>query len=303
MPGIASKTPVKIAIVGPGRLGTALAIALSRCNYQISALVGRRAAQIKRSAKFLDAPVQILVAKEIEKILVPDLLLITTPDDQIPSVLVSLSRLKVPSRVRPIVVHTSGALSSLILKPLADSGWSTGSIHPLVSVSDPRAGAGDFEGCYWCVEGDQRATTLSRKIISKLKGHSFSISSEMKPLYHAAAVMSSGNVVSLFDVAVDMLTVCGLPRSDARKVLLPLITSAVKSLSKQSPAGALTGTFARGDLGTLNRHLEALKDKRLVEAETLYRLLGLKSLKLAAENGLQASVVKLLEDRLKAPLE
>jgi predicted short-subunit dehydrogenase-like oxidoreductase (DUF2520 family) len=299
MPGTASKTPVKIAIVGPGRLGTALAIALSRCNYQISALVGRRAAQIKRSAKFLEAPVQILVAKEIKLLSAPDLILVTAPDEQIPTVVNSLAKIKIARKKFPIVLHTSGALSSSILKRLREQGWSVGSIHPLISVSEPNAGANDLEGCYWCVEGDVRAQRISRSIVRDLKGHSFSIAAEMKPLYHAAAVMSSGNVVALFDVAIDMLNVCGLERDQAQKVLLPLLTSTLKNLANGSPAKSLTGTFSRGDLATLNRHLIALKDKRLVDAESLYRQLGRKAVSLAAENGLDPSVVKLLESRLK----
>ena len=88
--------------------------------------------------------------------------------------------------------------------------------------------------------------------------------------------MASGNVTALFDVALEMLRECGLTRSQAQQALLPLLTSAVKNLEKLDPAAALTGTFARGDLETVKRHLDALKNNR--PALELYRLLGLRSL-------------------------
>ena len=76
---------------------------------------------------------------------------------------------------------------------------------------------------------------LGKEIVRDLGGKSFSIRTEDKPLYHAAAVMVSGNVVALFDVALEMLGDCGLDRKTARAVLLPLIASTVRSLQTKSP--------------------------------------------------------------------
>jgi predicted short-subunit dehydrogenase-like oxidoreductase (DUF2520 family) len=119
-------------------------------------------------------------------------------------------------------------------------------------------------------------------IVRDLGGKSFSIRSEDKPLYHAAAVMSSGNVVALFDVALEMLVQCGLTRKTARSILQPLIASTVRSLETKDPAQALTGTFSRGDLETVKRHLAALNKNK--DALELYRLLGKRSLKLAKKH-------------------
>jgi predicted short-subunit dehydrogenase-like oxidoreductase (DUF2520 family) len=81
-----------------------------------------------------------------------------------------------------------------------------------------------------------------------------------------------------------MLGECGLDRKTARAVLLPLITSTVRSLQTKSPEESLTGTFSRGDVETVKRHLAALKNKELAEALDLYRLLGQRSLKLTKEH-------------------
>ena len=216
-------------------------------------------------------------------------MLIATPDDQIPKVAETLAKLQWDTRSTSTVLHTSGALSASVLSPLREKGWSTGSLHPLVSVSEPKAGARLLRGAFWSVEGDKEAVRLGRKIVADLDGKSFSISSEKKPLYHAAAVMASGNVTALFDVAIDMLAECGLSRRQAQSALLPLLASAVRNLEEMDPARALTGTFARGDVETVRRHLASLKkDKAALEA---YRLLGLRSLELAASR-LDPAVVK-----------
>jgi len=282
-----------VAIIGPGRLGTAMAIALSRRRYKISALVGRRRPGIKKATHFLDAPVETLVIKEIEKLALPELVIISTPDDEISKVVKALRTMK--PQGRSTVLHTSGALSSAILSELETQNWSTGSIHPLVSVSEPVEGAAALENAFWCIEGDSSATRLSRRLVRDLKGQSFSVSAESKPLYHAAAVMSAGNVVAVFDVAVEMLARCGLSQAQARRVLLPLLSSTAANLAQYSPARALTGTFSRGDVATMKLHLEALSRVDLKDALDLYRLLGQRSLELARQNGLGVEIVKKME--------
>jgi predicted short-subunit dehydrogenase-like oxidoreductase (DUF2520 family) len=186
------------------------------------------------------------------------------------------------NRGKQTVLHTSGALSSIVvLRPLVAPGIAIGSLHPLVSISDPVAGANKLKGAYYCLEGDAAATRVARSIIRDLGGQSFHIASEKKPLYHAAAVMSSGHVTALFDLAIGMLNACGLDRETAQRVLLPLLQSAVTNLRKSDPAAALTGTFARGDLATVKKHLAALSNSDFSAAQEAYKFLGRHSLELA----------------------
>ena len=298
MPKTFSNAKVTVSIIGAGRLGTALAIALSRSGYKLQSLIGRSLAKLKRSASLLDVPVQLLAAKDIDKLPAAAVLIIATPDDQIPLVVEQLSTLQFQQRRTPTVLHTSGALSSEILEKLAMRNWATGSMHPLVSVSDPITGASQLRGAYWCIEGQRKAERMSRRLIRDLEGHSFSINPSTKPLYHAAAVMTSGNVVALFDVAVDMLSRCGLARSQARRVLLPLLRSTLRNLGERSTAKALTGTFSRGDVVTVERHLAALEAARVPHANVLYRVLGHKALELAEENGLDPAVRRRITKKL-----
>lgn len=265
------KQKANISIIGSGRLGTTLGVALLHQGYSIHSLVARRVQTARRAARVLDAEVQVLAAKELPSLEPADVFLITVPDDQIPGVAKEMSRLEFTATA----LHTSGALSSEVLAPLRKKDWHTGSIHPLLSVSH----AGDpINGAFWSVEGDKSAVRIGKTIVRDLGGTSFFIRSEDKPLYHAAAVMVSGNVTALFDVALEMLSECGIKRTTARNILLPLIASTIRNLETKDPAQALTGTFSRGDLETVKRHLAALK--RNQDALELYRLLGKRSLKL-----------------------
>lgn len=279
MPDTKRKQKPHVAIIGAGRLGTTLAVALSRKSYTITSLVARSVKSARKSATLLDEETQVLAAKDLASLRPADVYLITTPDDQIARVAAQLAR--VETKRQPAALHTSGALSAEVLAPLRKKGWRTGSIHPLVSVSGSDSA---LDGAFWSVEGDKAALRLAKTIVRDLGGKSFSIRSEDKPLYHAAAVMSAGNVVALFDVALEMLVDCGLSRKMARSILQPLITSTVESLETKDPAEALTGTFSRGDLETVKRHLRALKNAKLPEALELYRVLGKRSLKLSKDH-------------------
>ncbi len=279
MPGRKIKENLNVSIIGAGRLGTVLATALATRGYSIHSLVARRLQSARKAAAFItpfvDEKPLAVAAKQIRLLPQADLFLISTPDDQIASVATQLSKLRLETK--PTALHTSGALSSDVLAPLREQGWSTGSVHPLLSISDPQT---PISGGFWCVEGDRRATRIAKNIVRDLDGTSFSISSAEKPLYHAAAVMTSGNVVALFDIALEMLVQSGLTRKLARRILQPLLESTVRSLATKDPKQALTGTFSRGDVETVKRHLAALKEHKLNDALEQYCRLGKRSLKL-----------------------
>jgi len=297
-PGKKSRTNprLSVAIIGAGRLGTALARALAACGYTIEALVARRLKRAQRAATFVGshtgrARPAVLSSAQLDRLPPVDLLFITTPDDAIEDVAAQLAAAlsqrdaATPAaslRKRRVALHTSGALASSALDALRAPGFAIGSLHPLASVSDPLTGAENLRGAFYCLEGDKRAVALGRRIVRDLKGQSFSIEARDKSLYHAAAVMTSGHTVALFDVATELLTRCGLTPARARRVLLPLLRSTLINLSVQDQAHALTGTFARADVATVRKHLAALGAARVREASSVYALLGERSLRLAA---------------------
>jgi predicted short-subunit dehydrogenase-like oxidoreductase (DUF2520 family) len=294
------KSKPSVSIIGAGRLGTALAIALSSSGYPIHAVVTRRPTTARKAAALVSRHTLALKASELDLLPASTIVLLSTPDDEIAQ---TAQRLAGSGRTMlngSIVLHTSGALSSDVLKPLTGIGFHIGSLHPLVSVSDPRIGQKSLRGAFYCIEGDATATRTARAIVRDLNGHSFTISSNNKPLYHAAAVMASGHVIALYDLATEMLVQCGLKRGNALRVLLPLLQSTVSNLSRSDPARALTGTFDRGDVATVRRHLQSLSRDGLLEALEVYKLLGAHSLKLAARNGLEPKLAQQIDRALTA---
>jgi predicted short-subunit dehydrogenase-like oxidoreductase (DUF2520 family) len=299
------KSKPTISIIGAGRLGTALALALATRGYPIRALAARRPSHARKSISLAGLPSTTLAlsADQLEQLPPSELVLITTPDDVIADIARNFAKLRRSTRYRATFLHTSGALSSAVLSPLAKAGFHTGSMHPLVSISLPKAGADALHGAFYCVEGDSVALRFAKMIVRDLDGIAFTIKPESKALYHAAAVMASPHMVALFDLATEMLVSCGLKRKEARNVLAPLVQSTVNNLTRTSPEKALTGTFARGDLATVKRHLKALSTKQLAEALEIYKLLGLHSLQLATKNGLDPQLAnqirKLLHTKAK----
>ncbi len=285
--------PLKITIIGAGRLGTALGQALRRTGHRIELVVANHASHARRAAALIGGDVLAVSASELrsksaarESLLRSNVIIISTPDDSLPKVAQQLAHffrraaLGNDGIVTRVALHTSGATSSDVLAPLQSLGFAVGSLHPLVSVAKT-APASIFRGVHVCLEGDPKAMRVAKTLVRDLDAHSFTIDANRKALYHAAAVMSAGHVVALFDLAVEMLAQCGLSRATARKILLPLLNSTAENLSTSKTAEALTGPFARGDFRTAMKHLDAIKASGVEESLAVYVSLGRRALKLA----------------------
>ena len=285
---------MKLSIIGVGKIGGALAIALARKDYEIENLVSRNRENAPKIAEFVNANWMDYSAEEISKI-TSDIILISVQDFNIESVAEELAK---NLKHLPIVFHTSGSLSSDVLESLKKIGCKTGSIHPLVSISDSVLGANRFEDVYYCIEGDTEAVELAEKIVADLGGKSFKIEAKFKTLYHASAVTACGHLVALIDVAIEMLAKCGLDETQSKEVLLPLIESTVENLKNQTTSQALTGTFARADAAIFEKHLEILKENVSPEAVEVYLQLGARSVHLAEEQGADREKLENLRNKI-----
>jgi predicted short-subunit dehydrogenase-like oxidoreductase (DUF2520 family) len=284
-----------VTVIGVGRLGGALALALSKNGYKINQLVVRNSPNAERVSQLIVPPPKVLTLEEFDGIL-SDIIFITTQDSEIIDVAQKLSE---NLEQLPLVFHTSGALSSEILLPLQKIGCKVASFHPLVSVSDSLRGIESFKNAYFCLEGDTEAVFIGTKIVETLGGKAFSIETKFKPLYHAAAVTACGHVVTLISLAIEMFANCGIEENEAQKILFPLIKSTINNLSNQKPAEALTGTFARADLTSLESHLIALRESVSEEILETYLQLGQHSLELALIQGADPPAVEAMSQVLK----
>jgi predicted short-subunit dehydrogenase-like oxidoreductase (DUF2520 family) len=284
-----------IAIIGVGKLGGALALAFSKKSYDVTELVVPNPEIPNEIFELIEPRPRILSPANIEE-LTADILFITTPDSEIEKISENLAP---KLEYLPYIFHTSGALSSDALFALNKAGCNVASMHPLISISDAKIGVNKFKDAYFCVEGDVEASEVAKRLVEDLGGNWFTVPSKLKPLYHASAVMACGHLTTLVSASIEMLSTCGLSNEESQMILLPLIKSTVENLSVQTPAQALTGTFARADIETLQKHLKIIKEKTSTEILNIYLQLGMRSLDLAQQQGANTERLEMMRNLLK----
>jgi predicted short-subunit dehydrogenase-like oxidoreductase (DUF2520 family) len=275
------KTKPAIAIVGCGRVGSAIGKLLSDAGYQISGVAtsnletAQRAAEVTGSRSHSDSPPEIAAVGEV--------VFITTPDDLIESVCVEISG-QGGFQEGAVVIHCSGALSSAVLASARECGAKVATLHPLQSFASVDQAVSLMPGSFCTIEGDENALSVVCKIVEDLEGVVMEITAEKKTLYHAAAVAASNYLVTLIHLALELDHAAGLSGDTALHALLPLIKGTLDNIDKKGTAGALTGPIARGDVATVSAHLKAI-EKDTPKLLPLYQCLGLYTVDLAKSKG------------------
>ncbi|MBN2489725.1 MAG: DUF2520 domain-containing protein [Planctomycetes bacterium] len=284
-----------VAIVGAGRLGSVLARALAGAGWRVVAVCDRDRAAARALADRLGG---VPVAPDAAAALAAaGVVFLTVPDDALAPLAAALAA--GPSVAGKIVFHTSGALTAVVLAPLAAAGARAGTLHPLQTFADPARGAECLTGVRWTGDGDVEAMALGERLVRELGGRLLRVPAAGRVLYHAAAVVASNGLVALAGQAERLLAAAGVAPEEALGALLPLMRSTLENLGRGSAAQALTGPVVRGDVDTVRRHLAALAESGRPDAADFYRALGRACLELAAARGLDPGRVAEL-DRLLA---
>jgi predicted short-subunit dehydrogenase-like oxidoreductase (DUF2520 family) len=205
-----------------------------------------------------------------------DALILAVPDDALGHLALELA---CDNRIAavPVVLHLSGVLDSSILEPVAECGCAVGSLHPLQSLSDSETAAERLRGAAAAIEGDPLATQLAGELAAALEMTPLKVSSDAKPLYHAAAVFASNYLVVVVATAHRLLERAGVSSEAASAALAPIIRGTVENIVRTGAADALTGPLVRGDSATVRKHLDALP----TDEAALYRALGRAALNIA----------------------
>jgi len=269
-----------LAVVGAGKVGSALAILLQKKGYPVAGTASRTFSSAEKLARVLNCPAY---KRPWELTRRAGLVLITTPDREIARVAQEIAGAGGfgPGQV---VAHTSGAHAAAELRGVREAGALAVSIHPLQSFADVEGAMKNLPGSYFALEGDAAALSLARQVVDDLNGKALIIGAEDRPLYHAAACIASNYLVSLMHFATGLYRYFGLSREEAFGALLPLVQGTIQNVSRVGPAQALTGPVARGDAPTIASHLPALARVGKEELD-LYRALGLYTVRVAREKG------------------
>lgn len=267
-----------LAIVGAGKVGAALGVALQAKGYPIAGISSRSLASAQALGRQLDVPYTQEAAEVTSK---AQLVFITTPDRAVADATSEIARAG-GFKPRQVVVHTSGALPYTVLERAQEEGAIISGLHPLQSFADVTRAIANLPGSFFALEGDQEALPVLRKVLADLKGQSITIAPAHKPLYHAAAVVASNYLVTIIHMATSMLGQLGVTNKAAVEALLPLIMGTIENIKSKGTVEALTGPVERGDIPTIQKHLTVMKDLPPVEQE-LYKALGRLTVEIAQQ--------------------
>jgi len=219
-------SPLRVGIVGSGRVGTALAGALREAGVEVEGPLGRGG----RPAGC-------------------DAILLCVPDTEI------AAAAEVVTAAAPLVGHTSGATP---LSALAHAGVEAFGLHPLQTVAHPGV---RFEGAGAAVAGSTpEALAFASALAERLGMTPFEIDDEGRAAYHAAASVASNFLVTLEAAAETIAGGAGLEREQARALLAPLVRQTLENIAQLGPEAALTGPVARGDEATVAAQRAAIEE-------------------------------------------
>lgn len=270
-----------VSIVGAGRVGRALGRRLHELGWHVGAVTGRSISTARAAVRVIGAGQPL--GGPTHQVLNSRVVLITTPDSAIEGVAKNLAQLGGSEWSGKAVLHTSGALDSSVLQPLADLGAATGSIHPMQTFSNQNIP--DLANCMFGIEGGPAALRVARKMVHQMGGVAVRLSGANKAAYHAAGSFACAYVLALMEAATRLLMTQGFKRRQAMRALLPLTRQTLDNFERVGPLAAWTGPLARGDYSTIERHVKALADFEPEYLEAYKTLSRLKAKVLAAQPG------------------
>jgi predicted short-subunit dehydrogenase-like oxidoreductase (DUF2520 family) len=268
----------RVGIIGAGRLGSSLALALKVNGYTVAALSSRRAEHREwLSQRFVGAKITAEARPVADA---SDIVFIATSDGAIRPVCDS-----VRWRIGQAALHLSGALALDSLEHASANGAITGGIHPLQTFPSPEA-SGSFDGITFAVESpDPGLADWLAQVARDLGGNPISIRLEQRAAYHTAAVMACGLLASLTGLAAEVwASTGGVSRAEAVSALTPLVKTTANWMGQKGLPQALTGPYVRGDVTTVLAHVAASSGVS-EEHGAAYAALALAGLHIAEEQG------------------
>ncbi len=277
-------------MIGPGRVGTALALALPRPSYEVIAVAGRSPTSVEAFVAAVPGA-SALSAEDAAR--AADLVLVTVPDDAVVGLVRSLSAAEAVGEGSRWV-HCAGRLDHTALRPAALAGARTAACHPAQTVPDGRAGAAALVGASWAVTAEEPDLGWARVLVTDLRGTPVTVRPADRTRYHAGLVVGANGTSSVVTLARELLLGAGV--ADPASFLRPLATEAAANAAERG-AAALTGPVRRGDAGTVEAHLASLGDA-LPEAAEAYVALARLALSQARRAGLDPEAADAVAERL-----
>jgi predicted short-subunit dehydrogenase-like oxidoreductase (DUF2520 family) len=268
---------LRIGFIGAGRVAKGLAWGLAQSQYHIVAAASRSIGSAERLAARIAGCRASTDAQDVVDR--ADLVFITVPDDAIAAVAANASW-----RQEMAVIHCSGATEVSVLEPAARAGAEIGGFHPLQLFADPDVALAGLPGCTIAIEAGAQLSSQLELLAAALRCRTIRLPAGCRARYHAGAHYAAGFVITLLKEATELWQTFGVSRDDTVRALLPLLRGTAAAVERSGLAQGLAGTYSRGDLGTLEKHVDALADIG-PDALRLYCELALRSIPLGLERG------------------
>jgi predicted short-subunit dehydrogenase-like oxidoreductase (DUF2520 family) len=264
-------------VIGAGPVATALAGALRLGGVPVLGLWARKPPSARAAgstagvAAFSSAPPDVLLEAEVVVLAVRDGVI-----GEVAAMLVGTGLVN----KRHVLLHCAGAASAEeLLAKVRDKVGGVGTMHPLSAIADGKAAMRTLKGTVFGIEGDEQGRSFAGKLVGAIGGIPLALDSTQMAAYHTAAALASNYVVAAIDAAADVLASAGVHSNDAVRALIPLAEGALRNISTRGTTGGLTGPIRRGDVATIQRHLDALRGKAgLAE---IYRALARRAVEIA----------------------
>lgn len=267
----------RIGFIGAGRVAKGLAWGMAQSGQCVVEVASRSPGSAKQlAARIAGCRVAAHAQDVVDG---SDLVFITVPDDAIAGVVASLGW-----RKGAAVVHCSGASEVAVLEPAAQAGAHTGGFHPLQLFADPEVALAGLPGCTIAIEAEAPLSSQLEQLAQALRCRTIRLPPGCRVRYHAAAHYAGGFVITLLNQAVELWQSFGIAREDAITALLPLLRGTAAAVEHSGLAQGMAGTYSRGDIGTLEKHLVELA-RVGPDALRLYCELALRSIPLGLERG------------------
>lgn len=250
-PPPSAASPLRIALVGAGRVGTGVAILLRAAGHDIVGVGSRTASSATTAARRLDAP-----SFEVSRGPPPcDLVLIGAPDRALEGVAETLAAYGRPG---VIACHFAGAYGVAPLRALEQSGGRTCALHPVQACPDVDTAVRRLPGSAWGVTCSAGLQAWAADLVREdLRGHPVAVAEGDRAAWHAAAVVTANGIAALLAIGESVLA--SIRVAAPGDVLTPLALGAVANAAEGGGgAASLTGPVVRGERDTVARHLRAL---------------------------------------------
>jgi len=252
-----------VAIVGPGNLGSALALALARAGFAIDTIFVHGSGPSLKRARALAKRVKSRAALGCKN-LRAEVVWFCVPDSEIRGAARLFSRSG--SWKGRVAFHSSGALNSDALESLRQKGAKVASVHPLMTFVERSAPA--LGGVPFAIEGDRAAVRVAGYIVKELGGYAYAVRKQDKAAYHAWATFTSPLLTALLATTEEVAKLAGLRGEDARGRMMPILRQTLANYAEFGAARGFSGPIIRGDVQTVKEHLEVLR--KAPEARAVY---------------------------------